>query len=931
MSNSKSKKESYALRQQKYSNAIIRGRRHVPTPEAVPPSSLLDAPPLSPVPLPSPPREPIPKWDDPPRLVTNLNRKQPAPQGGFTAANRYAKTPTHLDENAKVFEEYAERMNDIQQKQNNMGEGKRPRKPSRRPQTPALVSMMMGSMNDEKMTEMDCYMATMDSRKKAHDPMGADKTRARTARKHAAKAPTLKSVEEQQVFSLGRYEERVPTAAEYNDRMGQIIEELRSPEPAGAPTPTMDKQADCGAAVTPPDYTANVRLDNVSMTSLEACDLDWQDEGQVRSCYNTSPQPGHLSREADSPTIQDTTKDWMYFIRKAGREEMMESDPTRDEDRRTPVQGKTTKNKHKARKERLVLPSLTSDPGLMLQGTKLHTPGVSLPSIGDGVLSTATRPNIPDEDMGTQLPPTEWLTEGNCSSACYVLPSNCVSSCGAALQFGTKQVGKTTSDTVTFKQPSDKSKVRSTKRRQKTDRASLKDKKSQKRRHNSPDPSSPDFPTQGYMTQSVIDGSHGMIPLQLHQTTQYSSTAAGVGEGTSGPTPRIGDTCLFQTVQLAHTAPSVWYVSVRFSERLMAALHPTCQSGCRAPSLLDTTNHDWSVEERTHEVVSSQTCGGGNVQFLYKSEDLSTDRRLLSSLVVNNASTTIVPPPTNYMVSLSLVLNNTSTKLVALSLVLNNKSIILVALSLVLKNTSTRLVALSLVVNNTSTRLVSLSLVLNNTSTRLVALSLVLNNTSTRLVSLSLVLNNTSTRLVSLSLVLNNTSTRLVSLSLVLKNTSTRLVALPLVLNYTLPRLVSLSLVLNNTSTRLVSLALVLKNTSTRLVALSLTGVHVPGAKNTSTRLVALSLVLIDTLPRLVPLSLVLNNTSTRLVALSLVLKNTSTRLVTLSLVLNHTSTRLVSLSLVLNNTSIRLVSLSLVRRAAESSYSPDESPSRPR
>ncbi|KAI8499435.1 hypothetical protein Bbelb_224860 [Branchiostoma belcheri] len=118
MSNSKSKKESYALRQQKYSNAIIRGRRHVPTPEAVPPSSLLDAPPL----------ERIPEWDDPPRLVTNLNRKQPAPQGGFTAANRYAKTPTHPDENAKVFEEYAERMNDIQQKQNNMGEGKQPRK-----------------------------------------------------------------------------------------------------------------------------------------------------------------------------------------------------------------------------------------------------------------------------------------------------------------------------------------------------------------------------------------------------------------------------------------------------------------------------------------------------------------------------------------------------------------------------------------------------------------------------------------------------------------------------------------------------------------------------------------------------------------------------------------------------------------------------------
>ncbi|XP_078671265.1 uncharacterized protein LOC144911252 isoform X2 [Branchiostoma floridae x Branchiostoma belcheri] len=405
MSNSKSKKESYALRQQKYSNAIIRGRRHVPTPEAVPPSSLLDAPPLSPVPLPSPPREPItlPEWDDPPRLVTNLNRKQPAPQGRFTAANRYAKTPTHPDENAKVFEEYAERMNDIQQKQNSMGEGKRPRKPSRRPQTPALVSMMMGSRNDENMTEMDCYMATMDSRKKARDPMGADKTRARTACKHAAKAPTLKSVEEQQVFSLGRYEERVTTAAEYNDRMGQIIEELRSPEPAGALTPTMDKQADCGRAVaekmmeadtnheakkkkkknkkkrktrveTPPDYTANVGLDNVSMTSLEACDLDWQDEGQVRSCYNTSRQSGHLSREADTPTIQDTTKDWMYFIRKAGLEEMMESDPTRDEDRRTPVQGKTTKNKHKAKKERLVLPSLTSDPGLMLQGTKLHTP-----------------------------------------------------------------------------------------------------------------------------------------------------------------------------------------------------------------------------------------------------------------------------------------------------------------------------------------------------------------------------------------------------------------------------------------------------------------------------------------------------------------------------------------------------------------------------
>ncbi|CAH1240534.1 Hypp6050 [Branchiostoma lanceolatum] len=558
---SNSKKESFALRQQKYTNAIIRGRRHVPTPEAIPPSSLLDAPQLPPVPLPSPPREPLPepRYRRPKHLVTNLNKKQPAPQGGFTAVNRYAKTPTNPAENAKVFDEYAGRLTDIQQKQNNMGEGKpRKRRTSRRAQTPAHVSMMDSLENTENMPEEERYMAKMDSMKTAQDSMGVARTKSRQARK-PAKTPTSRKT--------------VAAAAKYDDWMERTVDEFY------ASTPRMDMKEDRrnvsrvseveqimetdtkpkaikkqekkkrkSRMETSPDYTANVGLDNMSATShevytpdweeedqaqstyhtssqpghlsrgnstptmdkekdcqvytpdweeesqVQSCnsmssqpghlsrvdntptmdwekgcevrDLDWKEEGRVQSC-NTSPQPGHLSGEDDTPML-DSTKGWMYIIRKNALEEMMATGLNRDEDslhRRTPVQGKTTKRNHRPRKEKIVLPSLTADPGLILEGTKLHNPGVSLPSIGDGALSIAALPNIPDEEIGTKLP---------------------------QLQFGTKRVGKTTSDTVTFKQPSDKSNVRSTKRRQKTDRALLKDKKSQKRRHLSSDHSSPD-------------------------------------------------------------------------------------------------------------------------------------------------------------------------------------------------------------------------------------------------------------------------------------------------------------------------------------------------------------------------------------------------------------------------------------------------------
>ncbi|CAH1263308.1 Hypp2660 [Branchiostoma lanceolatum] len=569
---SNSKKESFALRQQKYTNAIIRGRRHVPTPEAIPPSSLLDAPQLPPVPLPSPPREPLPepRYRRPKHLVTNLNKRQPAPKGGFTAVNRYSKTPTNPDENAKVFNEYAERLTDIQQKQNNMGKDKpRKRRTSRRVQTPAHVSMIDSLENEENLTEVERYVVKMDSMKTVQDSMGVDRTKSKKSRK-PAKAPTSrKTVEDQQPL------ERIPTAAEYDDWMERTVGEFY------APTPTMDREEDRirrnasrtaeveqaleadtkqkaikkqkkkrrkTCMETSPDFTANVGLDHMSATSVEVYTPDWEEEGRARSCYytpsqpghlsredstptmdrekdcevytpdweeedqvqscysmssqsghqsrldntptmdwekdcevrdldleeedrvqscNTSPQPGHLNREDDTP-IKNSTKGWMYIIRKNALEEMMATGHDRDEDslhRRTPVQGKTTKKSHRPRKEKIVLPSLTADPGLILEGTKLHHPGVSLPSIGDGALSTAALPSIPDEDIGTKLP---------------------------QLQFGTKRVGKTTSDTVTFKQPGDKSNVRSTKRRQKTDRALLKEKKSQKRRHHSSDRSSPD-------------------------------------------------------------------------------------------------------------------------------------------------------------------------------------------------------------------------------------------------------------------------------------------------------------------------------------------------------------------------------------------------------------------------------------------------------
>ncbi|XP_035695953.1 proteoglycan 4-like [Branchiostoma floridae] len=159
------KKESPALHQQKYS---IRGRRHVPTPEAVPPSSLLDAPPLPPVLLPSPPKQPLPesRYRRPKHLVTNLNKRQPAPKRGFTAVNRYAKVPTHPDENAMVVEEYRKRLADIKQKQNMMGERRTgPMRPSRQTKNPAPVSMMVGSRENEKnMTEREPYKRRMESK-----------------------------------------------------------------------------------------------------------------------------------------------------------------------------------------------------------------------------------------------------------------------------------------------------------------------------------------------------------------------------------------------------------------------------------------------------------------------------------------------------------------------------------------------------------------------------------------------------------------------------------------------------------------------------------------------------------------------------------------------------------------------------------------------
>ncbi|XP_035673954.1 uncharacterized protein LOC118414193 isoform X2 [Branchiostoma floridae] len=594
---SNSKKDSPALRQQKYSNTIIRGRRHAPTPEAVPPSTLLDAPPLSPVPLPSPPKQPLPesRYRRPKHLVTNLNKRQPVPQGGFTAVNRYSKTPTHPDENSKVFEEYAERLTNIQQKQDCMGEGKpRPRRPPRRNKTPAPVSMMMDSLENENMSENELYKRKKETIKKVQDSMGVDKTNTRKAR-NAAKPPTSrKTVEEQQVFSLGHHEERSPTPAEYDDckLMDEIVQEFRSYQKAkkkkmkccakmppnnqasigqdkmsvtshevytpdweeegrtqsrfnksghqsrASNTPTMERGQDFEVYLYTPDWeeegqvqsntssqcghlsrvsnTATMergkdngvytpdweeddgvqkfhkmsrqsghlsRVDNTPTMDCVMHDLDVEEDGQGQSRYSTSPQSGQLSRQ-DSTPITDTTKDWMYHIRKVGLEEMMESGKSRDEDslhRKTNIQGKTTNKRHQGRKERLVLPSLTADPGLTLQGsklqtpgefctvgTKLHTPGVSLPSIGDGkgVMSAAAQTNVPDEDMGTTLP---------------------------QLQFGTTRVGKSTSDTVTFKQPSDKSKVRSTKRRQKTDRNTLKDKKSQKRRRDSSGLSSPDL------------------------------------------------------------------------------------------------------------------------------------------------------------------------------------------------------------------------------------------------------------------------------------------------------------------------------------------------------------------------------------------------------------------------------------------------------
>eukprot|EP00058_Branchiostoma_floridae_P022866 XP_002608356.1 hypothetical protein BRAFLDRAFT_126237 [Branchiostoma floridae] len=608
---SNSKKESPALRQQKYTNAIIRGRRHIPTPEAVPPSSLLDAPPLSPVPLPSPPKQPLPesRYRRPKHLVTNLNKRQPVPQGGFTAVNRYSKTPTHSDENAKVFEEYAQRLTDIQQKQDCMGEGKPPRRPPRRNKTPAPVSMMIDSLENENMSEKERYKRKKETIKKVQDSMGVDKATTRKAPKPAKPPTSRKTVEEQQVFSLRHHEERSPTPAEYDDfkLMDEIVQEFRSYQKTRALTPTtnrgedwrnvgrmaeMEKMMEGDLHTKPksiktkkgktcvkmsPNNQANVGQDKMSVTSHEVYTPDWEEEGrahsrlnktsqsgrlsmvsntstmergkdfevylytpdweeegqvqsntssqcghlsrvsntatpdweedggvqkfdkmsrqsghlsrvdntptmdcvmydldveeddQVQSRYSTPPQSGHLSRQ-DSTPITDTTKDWMYHIRKVGLEEMMESGKSRDEDslhRKTNLQGKTTNKRHQARKERLGTKLHT--PGeFCTVGTKLHTPGVSLPSIGDGkgVMSAAAQTNVPDEDMGTTLP---------------------------QLQFGTTRLGRSTSDTVTFKQPSDKSKVRSTKRRQKTDRNTLKDKKSQKRRRDSSGLSSPDL------------------------------------------------------------------------------------------------------------------------------------------------------------------------------------------------------------------------------------------------------------------------------------------------------------------------------------------------------------------------------------------------------------------------------------------------------
>ncbi|CAH1257711.1 Hypp1885 [Branchiostoma lanceolatum] len=346
---SNSEKERFALRQQKYTNAIIRGRRHVPTPEAIPPSSLLDAPQLPPVPLPSPPREPLPepRYRRPKHLVTNLNKKQPAPKGGFTAVNRYAKTPTNPDGNTKVFEEYAERLTDIQRKQNNMGEDKpRKRRTSRRAKTPAHVSMINSLENEENMPEAERYMAKMESMKTVQDSMGVDRTKSKNSRKPAKTPTSRKTVDDQQRL------QRIPTAAGYNDCMERKVGEFY------APTPTMDREedrrdvsrvAEVEQAIETDtkleaikkqkkkrrktciegslDYTANVSLDNMSATSLEVYipDHDWEKEDHAQSCYNMLSQPGHLSREDSTPTM-DREEDPKNVSRLGEVEQRMDTD-----------------------------------------------------------------------------------------------------------------------------------------------------------------------------------------------------------------------------------------------------------------------------------------------------------------------------------------------------------------------------------------------------------------------------------------------------------------------------------------------------------------------------------------------------------------------------------------------------------------------------
>ncbi|XP_078589463.1 uncharacterized protein LOC144869815 isoform X2 [Branchiostoma floridae x Branchiostoma japonicum] len=125
----------------------------------------------------------------------------------------------------------------------------------------------------------------------------------------------------------------------------------------------------------------------------------------------------------------------------------------RQDSSREPGQEKILRrrNSHKTGKQldETSLPSLATD--AVKKGKKRCKPGVTLPSIVDGkrALCSAAPPDMPDGRIDTELPP---------------------------LEFGTKQVGDVMSASVADDCSKDKSKVGRTKRRQKVDRAVLKDK-----------------------------------------------------------------------------------------------------------------------------------------------------------------------------------------------------------------------------------------------------------------------------------------------------------------------------------------------------------------------------------------------------------------------------------------------------------------------